>query len=240
MKRWRAFLPLIVLIGIGIALLSTGQLNRFRPETLATEQANLRLQIADFPITASLIHVGVITLAISTGIPGVIVLILAGGMLFGTTYGTVLSCIGVTLGALALFLASRYAFGDHKHGEVAPGLVGRLRGGYLAHPVSYTFFLRLVPFFPFGGVTVGLAWLRCPIWLFLTATAVGGSVMTGIETALGAGLARNIGRNHAVSFSLFDDPHVYVPLIGMGLLALLPILVSKLRGKKVPSDPMKQ
>jgi uncharacterized membrane protein YdjX (TVP38/TMEM64 family) len=240
MKRWRSFLPLIVLIGIGIALLSTGQLNRFRPETLATEQANLRLQIAEYPIVASLIHVGVITLAISTGIPGVIVLILAGGMLFGTVYGTVLSCIGVTAGALALFLASRHAFGDHKHGEVAPGLVGRLRGGYLAHPVSYTFFLRLVPFFPFGGVTVGLAWLRCPIWLFLTATAVGGSVMTGIETALGAGLARNIGRNHAVSFSLFDDPHVYVPLIGMGLLALLPILVSKLRGKKVPSDPMKQ
>ena len=189
---------------------------------------------------ASLIHVSVVTLAISTGIPGVIVLILAGGMLFGVVNGTILSCIGVTLGALALFLASRHAFGDHTHGETAPGLVGRLRGGYLAHPVSYTFFLRLVPFFPFGGVTVGLAWLRCPVWLFLAATAVGGSVMTGIETALGAGLARNIGRNHAVSFSLFDDPHVYVPLLGMGLLALLPILISKLRGKKVPSDPMKQ
>jgi len=240
MKRWRSFLPLIVLIAIGIALLSTGQFNRFRPETLATEQANLKLQIAAYPIVAGLIQVGVITLAISTGIPGVIVLILAGGMLFGTVFGTILSSIGVTLGALTLFLASRHAFGDHKHGEVAPGLVGRLRCGYLAHPVSYTFFLRLVPFFPFGGVTVGLAWLRCPVWLFLAATAVGGSVMTGIETALGAGLARNIGRNHAVSLSLFDDPHVYVPLIGMGLLALLPILISKLRGKKVPADPMKQ
>ena len=61
-----------------------------------------------------------IMLAISTGIPGVIVLILAGGMLFGTVYGTILSSIGVTLGALTLFLASRHAFGDHKHGEVAP------------------------------------------------------------------------------------------------------------------------
>jgi len=240
MKRWRSFLPLIVLIGIGIALLSTGQFNRFRPETLATEQASLQAQIAAHPVIAGLIHVSVVTLAISTGIPGAIVLILAGGMLFGTLYGTILSCLGVTLGALALFLASRHAFGDHQHGETAPGLVGRLRGGYLAHPVSYTFFLRLVPFFPFGGVTVGLAWLRCPIWLFLTATAVGGSVMTGIETALGAGLAKNIGENHAVSFSLFDDPHVYVPLIGMGLLALLPILIGRVRGKKVASDSMKR
>ncbi len=239
MKRWRSFVPLLVLVAIGIALLSTGQFNRFRPETLAAEQANLQAQIAAHPALACLIDVGVITLAISTGIPGVIVLILAGGMLFGTLYGTMLASVGVTLGAFALFLASRHAFGDHKHGETAPGLVGRLRGGYMAHPVSYTFFLRLVPFFPFGGVTVGLAWLRCPIWLFLTATAFGGSVMTGIETALGAGLAKNIGENHAVSLSLFDDPHVYVPLIGMGLLALLPIAIAKLRGKKAASDPLK-
>jgi uncharacterized membrane protein YdjX (TVP38/TMEM64 family) len=236
MKRWRSFLPLVVLIGIGIALLSTGQLNRFKPDTLAVEQAQLQAQIALHPALASLIYVAVITLAISTGIPGVVVLILAGGMLFGTLYGTILSSIGVTLGALTLFLASRHAFGDHKHGEVAPGLVGRLRGGYLAHPVSYTFFLRLVPFFPFGGVTVGLAWLRCPIWLFLSATAIGGAIMTGIETALGAGLATNIGANHAVSLELFNDPHIYVPLIAMGVLALVPIGISKLRAKKVSAS----
>ena len=60
-----------------------------------------------------------------------------------------------------------------------------------------------------------------------------------VRRLLGAGLAKNIGENHAVSFSLFDDPHVYVPLIGMGLLALLPILIGKLRGKKLPSESMK-
>jgi uncharacterized membrane protein YdjX (TVP38/TMEM64 family) len=233
MKRWRSFLPLLVLIAIGVALLASGSLNRFRPETLAAEQANLQLQIAAHPVIACLLHVGIITLAISTGIPGAIVLILAGGMLFGVLLGTIYSSIGVTLGALALFIASRHAFGDHHH-VAAPGMVGRLRGGYHAHPVSYTFFLRLVPFFPFGGVTVGLAWLRCPIWLFLSATAVGGAIMTGIETALGAGIAKNVGQNHAVSFSLFDDPAVFVPLIAMGLLALIPILVSKIRGKKLP------
>src|ERR1700722_247077 len=233
MKRWRSFLPLLVLIAIGVALLASGSLNRFRPETLAAEQANLQLQIAAHPVIACLLHVGIITLAISTGIPGAIVLILAGGMLFGVLLGTIYSSIGVTLGALALFIASRHAFGDHHH-VAAPGMVGRLRGGYHAHPVSYTFFLRLVPFFPFGGVTVGVAWLRCPIWLFLSATAVGGAIMTGIETALGAGIAKNVGQNHAVSFSLFDDPAVFLPLIAMGVLWLISILVSKIRGKKLP------
>jgi uncharacterized membrane protein YdjX (TVP38/TMEM64 family) len=157
-------------------------------------------------------------------------LIITGGMLFGIWAGTALAVVGVTLGALILFLASRHAFGDHRHSD-APGLVQRLRGGYHAHPLSYTFFLRLVPFFPFGGVTVALAWLRCPLWLFLTATSTGGAVMTGVETALGAGLARSIGEKQAVSLDILSQPGVFLPLLGMGALALAPILVAKLRSR---------
>jgi len=89
-----------------------------------------------------------------------------------------------------------------------------------------------VPFFPFGGVTVGLAWFRCPLWLFVTATGLGGAVMTGIETALGAGLAKNVGQNQRISLDqLMQDPAVIVPVLGLGLLALVPILIGKLRGK---------
>ena len=228
MKRLRSFLPLLILIAIGIALLSTGVLNRFRPETLAREQANLQAQIAAHPIHAGLIHVGVTTLAIATGVPGVLVVILAGGMLFGVFWVTILSTTGATIGALILFLASRHAFGTQS-GASAPALVDKLRGGYLAHPVSYTCFLRLVPFFPFGGVTVALAWLRCPLWLFLAATAGGGALMVGIETVLGAGLAKNIGTNHEVNLSLFSDPLVIAPLVAMGLLALVPVAIGKWR-----------
>ncbi|MEO8804089.1 MAG: VTT domain-containing protein [Rudaea sp.] len=232
MRRFRSFLPLLVLIALGIALLASGTLNRFRPDTLAVEQASLQTQIGLHPIFAGAAHIVATTLAISTGIPGVIVLIFAGGMLFGAWIGTLLSSIGVTLGATILFLASRHAFGDHD-GVDAPGLVGRLRSGYHAHPHSYTFFLRLVPFFPFGGVTVGLAWLRCPFWLFLLATASGGTLMTGIESALGAALARNIGENREVGLNLFSDPAVIIPLVAMGLLALVPVAIGKLRAKPV-------
>jgi uncharacterized membrane protein YdjX (TVP38/TMEM64 family) len=231
-KRLRSFLPLLVLIAVGIALLSTGALNRFRPETLASEQARLQAQIALHPVLAGLAQIGATTLAIATGVPGVLVLILAGGMLFGVVWGTILSSIGATLGALILFLASRHAFAG-AGGGAPPALVEKLRDGYLAHPVSYTCFLRLVPFFPFGGVTVALAWLRCPLWLFTAATAGGGALMVAIETVLGAGLAKNIGANHAVNLSLFSDPVVIVPLVAMGLLALTPIAVGKWRERRM-------
>jgi len=231
MKRFRKFVPILVLIALGIALIASGALNRFRPANLANEQAHLQELIAAHPVLAVGAYVVAVTLAISTGVPGVVVLILAGGMLFGVLVGTALSIVGVTLGALILFLASRHAFGDHSHSQ-APVLVQRLRGGYQAHPVSYTVFLRLVPFFPFGGVTVALAWLRCPLWLFTAATAGGGSFMTGVETALGAGLAKSIAEKQEVSADLLAQPGVFLPLLGMGLLALIPVAVAKWRARR--------
>lgn len=242
MKRLRAFLPLIVLIAIGIALIASGALDRFQPAHIGAEQVRLRELIAEYPVLSALAQIVVVMLGISTGIPGIIVLIFAGGMLFGIVPGTILSSIGTTLGATILFLASRSAFA-HGSGGGVPSLVEKLRAGYHAFPFSYTLFLRLVPFFPFGGVTVALAWLRCPLWLFLTATAIGGTVMIAFETALGAGLAETIAREGAVSLNLFAHKRVILPLLGMAVLALAPIVLGQLRRlsrKPNPEAPRRQ
>lgn len=227
MKRLRAFLPLLVLIALGVGLLASGALDRFQPANLGAEQVRLRALVAEYPLLSALTQTVVVMLGIATGIPGTIVLIFAGGMLFGVVAGTVLSAIGTTLGALILFLASRSAFA-HGSGGV-PLLVEKLRAGYHAFPFSYTMFLRLVPFFPFGGVTVALAWLRCPLWLFLTATALGGTVMIAFETALGAGLAETIAREGSVSLNIFAHKRVLIPMLGMAVLALVPIVLGQLR-----------
>ena len=42
MKRFRSFLPLIVLLALGIALLWSGILDRLRPQNLALEQVTDR------------------------------------------------------------------------------------------------------------------------------------------------------------------------------------------------------
>ena len=227
MKRLRALLPLLVLVAIGIALLASGALERLDPHHIARQQAQLQASIGSHPAMAASIQIGLMTLAIATGIPGAIVVVLAGGMLFGIAAGTVLSSIGTTLGALILFLASRSAFaqGDGQ----APALVEKLRAGYHAYPISYAMFLRLVPFFPFGGITVALAWLRCPLWLFATATAIGGTVMIAFETALGAGLTETIEREGVVSLNIFMHRSVLLPLLGMAVLSLVPILLGQLR-----------
>lgn len=228
MKRLRSLLPLILLVLVGVGLFASGVLDRFGPSGIVADQHLLEQQIQTRPLLAALIHVGIITAAIATGIPGAVVLILAGGMLFGPVLGALLSSVGLVLGSCVLYAASRFAFGGQSDAP-APALVERVRQGYHGHPLSYTFFLRLVPVFPFGGVTVALAWLRCPPWLFVLATAVGGSVTTTIETLLGAGLAKNLAQNGTIDGHLFADPWFVGPMCGMALLALLPVVLGRRR-----------
>jgi uncharacterized membrane protein YdjX (TVP38/TMEM64 family) len=226
-KRLRAFLPLLILIAIGVVMAASGQLDRLRPSHLAAQQTHLREEIALFPLAARAGYVALTTLAVATGIPGSVVIIFAGGMLFGILAGTVLSAIGLTLGALILFFAARSAFA-HGTGST-PLLAERLRAGFHAYPFSYTMFLRLVPFFPFGAVTVALAWLRCPLWLFLVTSIIGGTVMLAFECALGAGLANTIAQQGSISIHLLREPRVLLPLLGMAVLALVPIVLGQLR-----------
>ncbi|MDN5925385.1 MAG: VTT domain-containing protein [Xanthomonadales bacterium] len=227
MQRLKPFLPLLLLLLVGAALYASGMLDALRPSRLVAEQARLYAVVAQAPYLSRFVYFGLVALSVATGIPGTIVLILAGGMLFGVIEGTLLSAVGLMLGSLGLFLASRYAFSSSR--REAPALVNRIRGGFLAHPLSYTMFLRLVPVFPFGAVTVALAWLRCPMWIFLLASTFGGTVMLVFETAIGAGLAGSVAKGNALGAHMLLDPHIALPLLALAVRALVPVLLGRLR-----------
>jgi uncharacterized membrane protein YdjX (TVP38/TMEM64 family) len=129
-----------------------------------------------------------------------------------------------------LFFAARHAFGAGT--RPPPPMAERVRRGYLRHPAGYTLFLRLVPVLPFGGVTVALAWLRCPLWLFAVATFAGGCVMAVFETAIGAGLAQSLAHGKAIGPDLLLQPRVLLPIVALALLALVPVAVQRVRSRR--------
>jgi uncharacterized membrane protein YdjX (TVP38/TMEM64 family) len=225
LSRWRAALPLILLVLAGIVLFASGSLDQLSPHQLVTHQAELHAQIADHPWLSRLAYIGLLTLTMATGIPGTIVVILAGGFAFGVVDATLSSSIGLTLGSLILYLASRFAFGAGT--RQPPAIVARLRHGFERHPASYTLFLRFVPVVPFGAVTVALAWLRCPLWLFLGASWLGGTVTLIFETSIGAGLGDALSQSDSVGFGLFMHREVLLPLAAIALLALLPLVLER-------------
>ncbi|HET9835674.1 MAG TPA: VTT domain-containing protein [Rhodanobacteraceae bacterium] len=230
MSRLRAVLPLILLIAIGVALWATGTLDRFRPHELIAQQQQLHEAVSTHPLLAVCLYIAAVALVIGTGVPASWVVILAGGMLFGILYATFLTATGELLGSLMLFFAARHAF--RAGTRPPPHMAERVRRGYLLHPVGYTLFLRLVPVLPFGGVTVALAWLRCPLWLFAIATFVGGCVMAVFETAIGAGLAQSLARDKTIGPDLLLQPRVLIPIIALALLALVPLVVQRLRSRR--------
>ncbi|HXS73987.1 MAG TPA: VTT domain-containing protein [Rhodanobacteraceae bacterium] len=238
MRRLRAALPLLLLIGIGAALWATGTLDRFRPHQLVAQQQQLHHAVAMHPLLAICIYIGAVALVIGTGVPASWVVILSGGMLFGILYATFLTAAGELLGSLLLFFAARHAFGSGT--RPPPAMAERVRRGYLQHPWGYTLFLRLVPVLPFGGVTVALAWLRCPLWLFALATFAGGCVMAVFETAIGAGLAQSLAHGKPIGPHLLLQPRVLVPIIALALLALAPVLIQRLRTKAASTDTQRK
>ena len=230
MSRWRAALPLALLLLAGVLLFASGSLHALTPRQLLAHQAELHALIEQHPWLARLAYVGLLTLGVATGIPGTIVIILAGGFAFGVVDATLTSSLGLTLGALILYLASRQAFGPGS--AQPPPLVARLHHGFERHPVSYTLFLRFVPVLPFGAVTVALAWLRCPLWLFLGASWLGGTVSLVFETSVGAGLADAMSESDRIGLGLFMHREVLLPLGAIALLALLPLLFEPLARRR--------
>jgi uncharacterized membrane protein YdjX (TVP38/TMEM64 family) len=240
LSRWRATLPLVLLVLAGVVLFASGSLDQLTPHRLLANQASLHAQIDDHPWLSRLAFTGLLTLTVATGIPGTIVVILAGGFAFGVVDATLYSSLGLTLGSLILFLASRYAFGPGS--RQPPAIVARLHHGFERHPVSYTLFLRFIPVVPVGAVTVALAWLRCPLWLFLGASWLGGTIALIFETSIGAGLGDAMSQSDSLGLDLFLHREVLLPLGAIALLALLPLLIERMtrrrrrRRRRLPLD----
>ena len=225
--RLKRVLPLLLLITAGLVVLGSGWLDRLRPDVLVATHAELQQQVRSHRVMAGLIHIIALALMVATALPGALLLVIAGGLLFGVIAGTLQSLVGVGLGATVLFFASRRAFEGGT--RPAPALVERIRARYHAHPCSYTMFLRLVPVLPVGAVTLALAWLRCPLRLFLVTTVIGSFAMLSLQSMIGANLLELFARDGSWSPRALLAPGIVLPGLVLALLALTPLLIQRLR-----------
>lgn len=171
-------------------------------------------------------HVVLFALATVLFLPGAI-FGLAGGVLFGPFWGTVLNLSGATLGATAAFLAARYVAADAVRRRMGPGL-GRLITGVEAEGWRFVAFVRLVPLFPFNLTNYALGLTRIPLTHYVLATLVCMAPGTLAYTWLGhAGRQALAGNEAAIRYGL-------LALALLAAIAFLPRLVRRLRGNGGP------
>lgn len=195
-------------------------------DTLRDNRAALLKFVADKGALAAIGFVLAYAVAVALSVPGAVIMTLAGGFMFGIPLGAALTVVGATLGAAALFLIARTAFGDALRQRAGP-FIARMADGFDKDAFNYLLFLRLVPAFPFWAVNLAPALLGMRLAPFVLATAIGIIPGTVVYTAFGAGLGAVFDAGGEVNLKDVFSPTLIAALVGLGVLALLPVLIKR-------------
>lgn len=227
----RRLLPVAILLA-GLAIFLLLGLDRyFSFEMLARHKATVTAWVAAHRPLAALAFLLVYAIMVAFSLPVAMVATPVGGFLFGTWAGAGLSLIGATLGSIAVFLAARYAFRDLFRARAGTKLA-RLEKGFRHDDFSYLLFLRLVPVFPFWLINIVPALLGMPLRRYVLATMLGIVPASIIYSGLGAGLGAMLKRGEQPNLGIIFEWHILLPLLGLAVLALLPVVFARLRRRR--------
>jgi uncharacterized membrane protein YdjX (TVP38/TMEM64 family) len=245
-RAWR-LVPLLIVLGLTALAFWSGLHRGLSLETLVRHQAAIDAAVDRHIFVALGAFVLLYVVVVALSIPGSLVLTVTGGILFGGLAGGGATVIGATLGATIIFLVARSAVGEHLVRRAGPG-AQRVAEGFREDAFSYLLFLRLVPLFPFFLVNLVPALAGVRLGTFVAATILGILPATFTFSFVGAGLDSVIaaqaakyqaclaagGRDCHLDFDLKTilTPDLLLALAAVGILALLPVLVKRVRARR--------
>ena len=198
---------------------------------LKDHQETLSGFVASNAILAAVLFIVIYAVSTAISLPGGASLTIAGGFLFGTLIGTVYVVIGASLGATGLFLAARTALGEPLRARAGPQLQ-RMEKGFRENAFSYLLFLRLIPIFPFWLVNLVPAFLGVPIGTYFIGTLIGIIPGSFVFASVGNGLGALFAAGKTPDLGIIFAPDILIPIAGLGLLALVPVLYKRFKDKK--------
>jgi uncharacterized membrane protein YdjX (TVP38/TMEM64 family) len=223
----RGLIPLGLLAVAGIAFVAAGGHKYLSFTALAENRDWLCSLVERWGVIAALIYIAVYSLLVALSVPGALVLTIAGGFLFGTWLGALCAVIGATVGATAIFLAARVGLGSLL--QRAGQFVGTLEAGFRADAFNYLLVLRLVPIFPFWLVNLVPALAGVTLPTYVLATFLGIIPGTFVYASLGNGPGSVVEQP---DLAILFKPSLLVPIVGLALLALIPVGYKRWRAKK--------
>jgi uncharacterized membrane protein YdjX (TVP38/TMEM64 family) len=220
----------VLLLGLAaFFVLGGGEYLNF--DKLGERRASLQAFVAENRVVAVLLFVAIYATATTLSIPGATVLTLAGGFLFGVWLGGAATVVGATIGAVVVFLAARAAAGDFLRRKAGPA-IARIDQGVRENAFSYLLSLRLLPVLPFWLVNLASGFVAIPLRTYAAATFLGIIPGTFIYAGVGAGLGSVFEGREQLDLGVIFKPAILLPLLGLALLSLLPIVWRRFRPAK--------
>lgn len=231
MKSLKRLIPLLIIILLMVLVYFTDAFKFLDYETIRYHHNELTELVNNHPISAPVIFIGSYAVITLLSVPIAIFASLIGGFLFRQPWCTIYVVIGATTGATLLFLAAKTAFGNYLKRKAGPRLK-KLEKGFNKNAASYLLFLRFVPLIPFWLVNLAPAFFNVRLSTYIWTTIIGITPGAFVTTLAGRGLNTIFETSEEFSASSVLNPQLTIALIGLGILALLPIVVKKFREKK--------
>lgn len=232
-KPWLKRLPILAILVVAVLgavflrdYVSFEALADNRERLIAFRDANYLGTVLAF--------IAIYAVVVAFSLPGATIMTLTGGFLFDTFPGALFNITGATIGAVAIFLAARWGFGEAlgKKLEGAEGTVKKIKDGIDENQWSMLFLIRLVPAVPFFLANLIPSFLEVPLRRFVISTFIGIIPGAVVYTSVGAGLSEVFSRGETPNLGIIFEPHILLPILGLCALALLPVILKTLRGKK--------
>jgi uncharacterized membrane protein YdjX (TVP38/TMEM64 family) len=155
---------------------------------LGLEPDRIRESVDEMGVWAPLVFVAIVAFRIPLMVPSALILI-AGGLVFGSVEGTLYGAAGLVLSALVLFLTSRWAGRDAVEARLPARLRGALeiagsRAGALFIAAGTAYPLSLISAYPLLAGVTGMA-----LPVFLIAVGTGSLGRAALYTYFGSSLA---------------------------------------------------
>ena len=227
---WLRVLPLALLCCGLVAFFALGWHRYISFEMIRTHRGMLMEWVGRWGALAAFAYGVSYALMTAFSIPGGALSTIVGGYLFGLWIGTASTVVGATLGAIAVFLAARTALGDALRAKAGPAL-RRMEDGFRRNAFSYLLALRLVPVFPFLLINLVPAFCGVSLRTYALATLIGIIPGSFVFTSVGSSLGTILDRGETPDLSIIFQWNILLPILGLALLALLPVLVRKFRGR---------
>ncbi len=173
---------------------------------------------------------GCYIIIIALSIPGATLLTLLGGFLFGALLGTVWVVFAATIGATITFLAVHTAFGELLRHRVDNKL-SKMKKGFTENAFNYLITLRLLPIFPFFIINIAAGVIGMPLRTFFFGTLLGIIPGSFIYAWVGSGLGYTLEQGKSLNLGIIFEPQVILPIIGLAILSLAPVIVKKYKAK---------
>ncbi len=199
---------------------------------LADHREWLLSLVAQAGATAALAFIVVYAALIALSVPGGALLTVTGGFLFGPWFGATYAVTGATIGGTLVFLAARAGLAGLA--ARAGPFVQRFEAGFRRNALNYLLILRLIPIFPFWLVNLVAGAVGLRLSIYVLGTFIGIIPGTFILASVGNGLGTLVDEGRRPDLAILFRPSVLLPILGLAVLVLLPILYQRRRGRTQP------